>query len=143
MPFSFGDRDPGTGLKAEILQVGQWTATFRPSFDVTMTWKTPTSADTVVRVEGVTKCYAPASIAGRDCVTLATTINAHDIVLIAHGHASDRVIQWVWPAWEEIGDPIAVDGNFEFYAVIVRFTTGGSTREVILAVSQTCPGCTY
>ncbi len=144
VPFGFGATDPVTGLRAEMLQVGQWTATFQPSYQVTLTWNTPTSADTVVRVEGVTMCYGNPKSNGKPCVTPTTDIAARDIVLITHGHASDRTLHWTWPAWEDIGQAIAEDSKGEYFAVIVRFTTGSSTTTVVLDASQTCTGgCTY
>lgn len=142
-PFAFGDTDKATGLKATMLQVGDWTATTAPTFDVVLTWKTPTSPDTVVRVEGITKCYAPADVTGQDCVTPTTRFASKTIVLIAHARASARTVKWTWPAWEEIGEPVATDGPHDFYGIIVTFTTGSTVKVVVLDSSQTCPGCAY
>ncbi|HEY7936666.1 MAG TPA: hypothetical protein VID26_05995 [Candidatus Limnocylindrales bacterium] len=142
-PFAFGDTDKATGLKATMLQVGDWTATTAPTFDVVLTWKTPTSPDTVVRVEGITKCYAPADVTGQDCVTPTTRFAGKTIVLIAHAPASARTVKWTWPAWEEIGEPVATDGPHDFYGIIVTFTTGSTVKVVLLDSSQTCPGCAY
>ena len=142
-PFAFGDTDKATGLKATMLQVGDWTATATPSYDVVLTWKTPTSPDTVVRVEGITKCYAPADVTGKDCVTTTTQFAGKTIVLVAHARASALTVKWTWPAWEEIGEPIATDGAHDFYGIIVTFTTGSTVKVVVLNSSQTCPGCAY
>jgi hypothetical protein len=142
-PAAFGDIDKATGLKATILQVGDWTATTTPTNNFVLTWKTPTSADTVVRVEGITKCYAPADVTGKDCVTPTTQFAGKTIVLITHARASALIAKWTWPAWEEIGEPIATDGPHNFYGIIVTFTTGTSTKVVVLDSSQTCPGCAY
>jgi hypothetical protein len=142
-PSAFGDADKATGLKATIVQVGDWTATTTPAYDFVITWKTPTSADTVVRVEGITKCYAPFNVAGKDCVTPTTQLAARTIVLVTHARASALTAKWTWPAWEEIGEPVATDGPHNFYGIIVTFTTGNTTKVVVLDSSQTCPGCAY
>ena len=142
-PAPFGDGDKATGLEATILQVGDWTATTTPVNDFVLTWKTPASADTVVRVEGITKCYAPENVTGKDCVTSATQPAGKTIVLITHARANALTAKWTWPAWEEIGEPIATDGSHNFYGIIVTFTTGTSTKVVVLLSSQTCPGCAY
>lgn len=142
-PGPYGNSDKSTGLKATIVQVGDWTATFRPSYDFVLTWTNPTSADTVVRVEGITKCYAPENVTGRDCVTPTTKLAARTVVLAAHARANALMLKWTWPAWEDIGEAIATDGPHDFYGVIVTFTTGATVKVVVLDSSQTCPGCTY
>ena len=142
-PAAFGDADKGTGLRATIVQVGDWTATTTPTFDFVLTWKTPTSADTAVRVEGITKCYAPANVSGKDCVTPTTQLSGKTIVLITHARASALTAKWTWPAWELIGPFVATDGPHNFYGIIVTFTTSTSTKTVVLDSSQTCPGCAY
>jgi len=142
-PGPYGTSDKSTGLKATIVQVGDWTATVTPNYNFVLTWTTPTSAETVVRVEGITRCYAPQNVAGRDCVTPTTKLAARTIVLVAHARANALSLKWTWPAWEDIGEAIATDRAHDFYGVIVTFTTGGTVKVVVLATSQTCPGCTY
>ena len=142
-PFAYGQTDKATGLKATMIQVGDWTATTTPTYNVVLTWSTPTSPDTVVRVEGITKCYAPADVTGKDCVTPTTRLVGRTVVLIAHARASALMAKWTWPAWEEIGEPIATDGPHDFYGIIVTFTTGAAVKVLVLDTSQTCPGCAY
>jgi hypothetical protein len=142
-PSAVWDTDKATGLQATILQVGDWTATTTPTFDFVLTWKMPTSADTVVRIEGITKCYAPANVTGKDCVTTTTQFAPRTVVLVTHARASALTAKWSWPAWEDTGEAVAEDGAHAYYGIIVTFTTGSSTKVVVLASSQTCPGCAY
>jgi len=142
-PFQFGDRDPATGLKLIALNLGDDTATSPGHQRLTLTWQTPTSAGTVVRVLGVTKCYADETTTDRPCVRTTTHITASREVLIRKVLASARTASWTWPNWEEIGEPIATDGPHDFYAIIVTFTTGATAKVVVVISSQTCYGCAY
>jgi len=142
-PDPYGNTDKSTGLKATIVQVGDWTATYVPKYDFVLTWTKPTSADTVVRVEGITKCYAPENVTGKDCVTTTTKLAARTVILVAHARANALSLKWTWPAWEDIGEAVAYDGAEYFYGVVVTFTTGATVKVFVLVASQTCPGCTY
>jgi hypothetical protein len=142
-PSAIWDADKATGLQATMVQIGEWPATTVPVNNFVITWKTPTSADTVVRVEGITKCYAPANVTGKDCVTTTTQLAPGTVVLVTHARASALTAKWTWRAWEDIGEAVAEDGAHDYYGIIVTFTTGSTVRVVVLATSQTCPGCTY
>jgi hypothetical protein len=142
-PFQFGDRDPATGLKLVGLDEGDSTATLPSHLHFTLTWQTPTSASTIVRVLGVTKCYAAETTTNRPCVRTTTHITASREVLIRKVLASARSTSWTWLGWEEIGEPIASDGPHDFYAIIVTFTTGATVNVVVVISSQTCSGCAY
>ena len=142
-PFQFGDRDPATGLKLIALDLGDGTATTTGHQRLTLTWQTPTSASTIVRVLGVTKCYADETTTGRPCVRTTTHITASREVLIRKVLGSARSASWTWPNWGEIGEPIATDGPHDFYAILVTFTTGATAKVVVVISSQTCYGCAY
>jgi hypothetical protein len=62
---------------------------------------------------------------------------------ITHARASALRAKWTWPAWEETGEAVAFDGAHAYSGIIVTFTTGSSTKVVVLVSSQTCPGCAY
>ena len=142
--FQFGDSDPLTGLRLSALQVGDWTATTAPKLHFTLTWRTPDTTDSIIRVEGITKCLAPENSNGKPCVTPTSHYTAADFVLIAKRPGSDPVARWAWDAWEEIGEPIATDGPHNFYGIVVTITTGATMRVFVIDASQTCsPGCTY
>ncbi len=143
-PVQFGDVDPLTGLRLTVLQVGDWAATKAPINHFTLTWQTPDTADSIIRVEGITKCLAPENSNGQPCVTSTSHYTSADFVLIAKRPGSDRVARWAWDAWEEIGEPIATDGPHNFYGLVVTITTGATMRVFVIDASQTCsPGCTY
>jgi hypothetical protein len=142
-PFQFGDRDPATGLKLVGLYLGDSTNTSPGNSHYTLTWQTPISADTTVRVLGVTKCYAADTTTNRPCVRTTTHITASREVLIRKVLASVRSTSWTWLNWEEIGEPIASDGPHNFYAIIVTFTTGATVKVVVVISSLTCSGCAY
>ncbi len=125
------------------LTVGDWTATARPLDHSLLTWRTPDTADTIVRVEALTTCLAPASSTGELCVTPASHITAANYILIAKRPASDRYARWTWPAWEDIGGAIATDGRHSFFGIVVTLTTGGIVRVVVIYSAQTRFGCVY
>jgi hypothetical protein len=125
------------------LDEGDATNTQPGHLHFTLAWQTPTSAATVVRVEGVTKCYADDTTTGRPCVRPTTHITASRIVLIRKVLASARSTSWTWLNWGDIGEPIASDGSHDFYAIIATLTTGATTRVVVLISAQTCYGCAY
>ncbi len=142
-PFQFGARDPVTGLKMTGQDLGDETATDPGHQRFTLTWQTPTSASTTIRVLGVTKCYADETTTNRPCVRTTTHITASREVLIRKVLASARSASWTWPQWEEIGEPIATDGPHDFYGIIVTLTTGATVKVVVLDTSLTCFGCAY
>jgi hypothetical protein len=142
-PFQFGDRDPATGLKLVGLNLGDESATSAGHQRFTLTWQTPTSAGTTVRVLGVTKCYADDTTTNRPCVRATTHITASREVLVRKVLASARTASWTWPNWEEIGEPIASDGPHDFYGIIVTLTTGPTVKVIVVISSLTCFGCAY
>ncbi len=142
-PEQLGTTDPATGLKLTYITVGEWTATTRPNNHYLLTWRTPNTPDTTVRVEAITKCLAPDDSTGIPCVTPASHITAADYILIAKRPASDGYARWTWPAFEDIGGAVTTDGTHDFYAIAVTLTTGSIVRVVVIATGQTCSGCVY
>ena len=142
-PYQLGDTDPATGLKLTFVDEGSWTDTTAPSRKFSLTWRTPDSTGTEVRVEGITACPAPENSTGIPCVTATTKLPASIVHLVTSVPAASRSAGWTWPAWEEIGEPIASDGSNSFYAIVVTFTTGTTSKVVVVVTSETCSGCAY
>lgn len=139
---AFGSTDPISGARITFVDVGDPNGPTAPKRIMTLSWRTPTSAATQVRLYGVTKCPAPETSTGVDCVTAKTILPTAILSLIRNVPASQRSVSWTWTAWEDIGQAIA-QGNREYFALFVTFTTGGVSRRFVLATSVTCSGCTY
>ena len=142
-PVHLGTTDASTGLRLTFVDQGEWTATTAPKRKFTLTWRTPDSPGTVVRVLAVTECPAPSNSTGVPCVTRTTHLPSSIVRIAAKVPASRKTAAWTWVATEDIGAAVASDGRNDFYAIVVTFTTGSVVKTVVVITAETCSGCTY
>ena len=111
---------------------------------VTVSWKSPLTKGTQIRVFGVRDCMPPPGKDPAPCLLKGTPLPASGRDLIARAPASKGKVSWTWPAWEDIGGNVAANGSTTYASIVVAaYNAAGHSRFVIVATGEFCSSCTY
>jgi hypothetical protein len=111
---------------------------------LTVSWASPTSDGTQIRVFGVEDCMPPPGKDPAPCLTKNTPLPPSARKLVAKAPAAKGKVTWTWPAWEDIAGNVASDGHTTYASIVVAaYNAAGHSRFVIVQTGEFCSGCTY
>jgi hypothetical protein len=150
-------RSGGTGVSAppaptnvafKVHTNGQDSDGFPRPYRLQVTWDTSVSADTTIEVWAVTECPATATRRHPQlpCLTRSTPLPASIRQRVASAPAGDGSVAWMVPGWEILGGPVAVDGEVQYWGVVVRAVNANGASRFVIARNgngEACFDCTY
>ncbi len=163
---SVGDQwhDPGTSLAACRSDTGEVSAPPAPtnvSFEVhtpsgsnfpikpyrlEVSWDEEVDADTTIEVWAVTTCPRRSGSRARGrCLTKQTPLPSSIRTLVASAPAADGSVSWMVPGWEVDYGPVALDGDVEYWGVVVRAVNARGKSDFVIATNgngEFCEDCT-
>lgn len=150
-------RSGGTGVSAppaptnvafKVHTNGQDSDGYPRPYRLQVTWDSAIVADTTVEVWAVTECPATATRRHPQlpCLTRSTPLPTSNRQRVASAPAGDGSVSWMVPGWEILGGPVAVDGEVQYWGVVVRAVNANGASRFVIARDgngETCFDCTY
>ena len=134
-----------TNVVFEVHTPGKPTFPIKP-YRLEVSWDQDVDADTTIEVWAVTTCPRRAGRKEGRCLTKQTPLPSSIRKLVASAAAGTGSVSWMVPGWEVDYGPVALDGDIEYWAVVVRAVNARGKSDFVIAINGNgsfCSDCTY